>query len=176
MAKLTNVRVLVVHHTAQPGLTVADIDRIHRRKGWHGCGYHWCIGDGKALPDGHIAQGRPESEVGAAVALANSGKLHVVLVGQFHRHTRGFTGPPTRRQLSALGHWLLVKARQYRDKNGKPPEIRGHREVALRFFPTACPGSEMDMKRVRLWFARNFPRYLATGQPYEGLHTFMERE
>src|SRR2546423_126496 len=88
----------------------------HLDRGWEDIGYHALIGNGAGLPDGHIVEGRPEEIQGAAVKLNNRYKLQVCLIGNFHKGDPGYAGPPTKRQYAALGHWLLVKGKQYVNK------------------------------------------------------------
>ena len=65
MSLLKVVKYLVVHCTATPlsqRVSVEDIDRWHKAKGWSGIGYHWYVDR-----DGHIFPGRSEREAGAHV-------------------------------------------------------------------------------------------------------------
>lgn len=65
MSQLKEVKYLVVHCTATPlsqRVSVEDIDRWHKAKGWSGIGYHWYVDR-----DGHIFPGRSEREAGAHV-------------------------------------------------------------------------------------------------------------
>lgn len=55
----------VIHHTAgskesDKDLSVEEIDRIHKERGWDGCGYHFVI-----RKDGTVEDGRPLSKLGA---------------------------------------------------------------------------------------------------------------
>jgi len=144
---------LVIHHSASASGNVETFREMHQARGWSDIGYHEVITNGHGAPDGHIQRGRPHSEIGAGVALNNSGKLQVCLVGNFERGDRGYFGPPTRRQMASLGHWLLVNAKRYGITNYC--KIVGHKEIAKRGHATACPGSEMPLKLIRLWFKAN---------------------
>ena len=65
MSKLKEVKYLVVHCTAtklSQRVSVEDIDRWHKARGWSGIGYHWYVDR-----DGHIFPGRSEREAGAHV-------------------------------------------------------------------------------------------------------------
>ena len=65
MSLLKEVKYLVVHCTAtrlSQRVSVEDIDRWHKAKGWSGIGYHWYVDR-----DGHIFPGRSEREAGAHV-------------------------------------------------------------------------------------------------------------
>lgn len=133
---------LILHHTASDSGTVASIDKEHKEKGWIGIGYHTLILNAHPGPDGHISQGRPDSQVGAAVKNRNAGNLYCCLVGKLHEHSA------TRKQLHALGHWLLKRGVQY---NIKSQDILGHREWALPSNPTQCPGL-LPLDKIRKWY------------------------
>ena len=54
---MRKINLIVVHCTATPegrDVTVADIDRMHRKKGWKKIGYHFVI-----YRDGSVHAGRP---------------------------------------------------------------------------------------------------------------------
>jgi N-acetylmuramoyl-L-alanine amidase len=163
---------LVIHHCACDHGTVESIRAEHKARGWSDIGYHWVIGNGAGLPDGDIAAGRPEEIQGAAVKLNNRYKLQVCLIGNFHKGDPGYTGLPTKRQYAALGHWLLVKGKQYANK-GKFPDVVGHKEVALPKYPTACPGNQFPLHLIRLWYNRAIQDQKAGKTPV-GLDIFIE--
>lgn len=52
--------VAVVHHTDSHDVSVDEIDRWHRERGWDGIGYHWLI-----RADGSIEEGRSMEKAGA---------------------------------------------------------------------------------------------------------------
>jgi hypothetical protein len=162
---------LVIHHCACDHGTVESIRAEHKARGWSDIGYHWVIGNGHGLPDGHIAAGRPEEIQGAAVKLNNRYKLQVCLIGNFHKGDPGYTGLPTPAQYAALGHWLLVKGVQYVNK-GKFPSVVGHKEVALPKYPTACPGNQFPLDLVRMWYNRAILDQKAGNTPV-GLDVFI---
>ena len=86
---MRKVNLIVVHCTATPegrDVTVADIDRMHRAKGWKCIGYHYVV-----YRDGSVHAGRPVSEVGAHVYGHNANSIGVAYVGGAARHTH--TGP-----------------------------------------------------------------------------------
>jgi len=163
---------LIIHHTACGHGTVEAIRAEHKGRGWTDIGYHWIIGNGQGIPDGHIAAGRPEDLQGSGVKLNNRGKLQVVLIGNFEKGNPGYSGPPTKRQLSALGHWLLVNGKKYAVK-GNYPAILGHKEAALPKFPTACPGNQLPLILIRLWYNRATQAEKAK-KPFLSLDSFIE--
>lgn len=70
---------IVVHTTATPegkDFTRADIDRMHRQRGFTGIGYHYLI-----RLDGTVEAGRPEHTVGAHVAGHNHNSVSLSYVG-----------------------------------------------------------------------------------------------
>ena len=76
---MRKINLIVVHCTATPegrDVTVADIDKMHRAKGWKSIGYHYVI-----YRDGSVHQGRPVSEVGAHVYGHNANSIGVAYVG-----------------------------------------------------------------------------------------------
>ena len=65
MKPMKDVLYIVVHCSstrASQTVTVEDIDRMHKAKGWAGIGYHWVI-----YQDGSIHEGRKEKYAGAHV-------------------------------------------------------------------------------------------------------------
>jgi hypothetical protein len=170
MRKITH---LVIHHSATPSGSVAEFREEHVARGWSDIGYHFLIGNGKGSPEGEIKLGRPESKDGAGVWGNNQAKLHVVLVGNFEKGHSGYTGLPRRKQLGALGHWLLVKGKQYA-REGRHPRIVGHREIALPGHGTACPGNQMPLGHIRDWFDASIEQYLGTGKPPQSLDRFLD--
>jgi N-acetylmuramoyl-L-alanine amidase len=160
------ISMLVIHHSASLTGSVSVFRQRHKAPplSWKDVGYHEVITNGQGGPDGQIQRGRPHDQTGAGVFGANTGKLHVCLVGNFEKGDAGYGGPPTVAQMDALGHWLEVNARRY--GVGSAGQVAGHREVALRGHGTACPGNQMPLDLVRVWCDEHgfVPR---TGDPIE---------
>lgn len=114
---------IVVHHTKIPAMTVASIHDFHLSRGWAGIGYHKVI-----LPDGTVADGRPEYAVGAHALGVNGHSVGIVLVGDFD------VSLPSSAQLRALVALTVDLARKY---GVSPDRVVGHRDV---FTDTTCPG------------------------------------
>ena len=77
--KPTDVRYLVVHCSATPAardIGRAEIDLMHKQRGFRGIGYHYVI-----RRDGTVEKGRPDSEPGAHVSGFNSRSLGICMVG-----------------------------------------------------------------------------------------------
>lgn len=146
---MREIDVVVIHHSAGPSGSVASIREEHRKRGWADIGYHEVIGNGKGAPDGHIGKGRNHSEVGAGVFGANTGKLHVCLIGNFAAGDAGYSGPPSAAQLDALGHWIMVNCKRYEVPT---TNVRSHKEVALPGHGTLCPGfKDTTLVQIRRW-------------------------
>jgi len=138
---------LVIHHSAGASGNVRTFRAEHIARGWSDIGYHEVITNGHGGPDGSIEQGRPHNQVGAAVFGANTGKLHVCLVGNFQHDDLGYTGKPTRSQMQALGHWLLVNGRRYHYA-----KVTDHRSCAIPEHGTLCPGSDFPTHLIQDWY------------------------
>ena len=164
---------LVIHHSATPTGSVEEFRVIHKGRGFSDIGYHALIGNSKGTPDGHISQGRPEKYDGAGVYKNNRGKLHVCLVGNFEYGHSGYTGGPTKKQWSALGHWLLVKGRDYQQKDGVFPIVVGHKEITVPGHGTACPGNTFPLDLVRRWYGENINKFVHQ-KPVETLDVYIE--
>ena len=60
---MRNINLIIVHCSATPegrDVSVADIDRWHRERGFDGIGYHYVV-----YIDGSVHEGRPLNKVGA---------------------------------------------------------------------------------------------------------------
>ncbi len=114
---------LVIHHTKIPGMTVESIHDLHLRNGWAGIGYHKVV-----LPDGSVADGRPEYAVGAHAKGVNSHSVGITVVGDFDV---SLPSPAQMAALVALTADLVGK--YYVDAS----RVVGHRDV---YQDTTCPG------------------------------------
>lgn len=128
MAKITHI---VLHYSAtyeDQNLTVKDIDKMHKARGWKGVGYHWVI-----RRDGVIEQGRPESQVGAHVGGQNTGKIGICCIGGLNRKTGPNLGVDNRTPAQIKSQIKLIRECLKRYPGAK---VVGHRDLA----PTQCPG------------------------------------
>ena len=76
---MRKIRKIIVHCTATPAgrsVTVAEIDRWHRQRGFNGIGYHYVVG-----LDGSVSKGRDGALVGAHCKGHNSDSIGVAYVG-----------------------------------------------------------------------------------------------
>lgn len=127
---------IVVHCTATPegrAVSVADITRWHRERGWATIGYHHVIG-----LKGEHWETLPESRVGNHARGANANGIGVVYVGGLDRLAKNARDTRTPEQKLTLRRVLA-------DLKGRYPnaEIIGHRDVPGT--RKACPS--FDAKR-----------------------------
>lgn len=77
------IDLIVIHCSAtregQP-FDARDYDRMHKKLGWSGIGYHYVI-----LLDGTIEKGRPDENIGSHVRGHNSNSIGVVYTGGLDR-------------------------------------------------------------------------------------------
>lgn len=137
---MTKITHLVVHYSAtyaDQNLTVKDIDKMHRERGWQMVGYHYVI-----RRDGVIERGRPETMVGAHVANQNTGKIGICCIGGLDRATGPNKGVDNRtpEQIESLIRLLRDLLKRY-----PGAKVVGHRDLA----PTQCPGFD-----VQAWWAK----------------------
>lgn len=118
---------IIVHCTATPegrAVTVADIDRWHRARGFRRIGYHYVL-----YLDGSIHRGRPEYMVGAHCTGHNTRSIGVCYVGGCDRSMR-----PKDTRTPAQKAALLRLLRELRTRY-PGASIHGHRDYAAK----ACP-------------------------------------
>ena len=140
MKPMKDVLYIVVHCSstrASQTVTVEDIDRMHKAKGWAGIGYHWVI-----YQDGSIHEGRKEKYAGAHVRHYNEHAIGVCYVGgKDEKGRNGDTRTPE--QKAAL--WFLLKDLKNSYPNAK---IVGHRD-----FPNVhkdCPCYDVQSEMAEL--------------------------
>lgn len=128
--------------------SAADIDHMHRKRGWRGIGYHWVI-----RRDGAIEHGRDESETGAHVYGHNKMNLGICLAGGLNEKT----GQPeynfTLEQMDSLRDLISKKCGQY---GIKTENVKGHRDyspdlngdgfISPNEFYKACPCFDVQQK------------------------------
>ncbi len=84
--------------------------------------------------EGYIYQCHELDSMTYGVASRNHEVLSICLEGSFMEH------PPNAEQLASTT-WLLSYLRELAPK----AEVKGHRELALPDYPTACPGDAFDL-------------------------------
>ena len=79
MATVNRPKKVILHCSASPNykqLTVEQIDKMHRARGWSQVGYHWIV-----YPNGELMPGRAERVVGAHTKGKNTHSLGICLIG-----------------------------------------------------------------------------------------------
>lgn len=130
---MRQIKKIIIHSTATPEgreVTVADIDRWHRARGYAGIGYHFVIG-----LDGTVQPGRPIEKAGAHCLGHNTDSIGVVYVGGTARDGKtplDTRTPPQRQALRELVRSLLEEF--------PGAKVFGHRDLR----PTACPSFDIS--------------------------------
>lgn len=125
---MRKINEVVVHCTATPegrDFTIAQIDAMHRQRGFDGIGYHYLIG-----LDGTVRDGRPVWKAGAHVAGRNANTIGISYVGGVDRAGRP-KDTRTAAQKHAMRELLVELCLDYPDIT----LIEGHRAYANK----ACP-------------------------------------
>jgi N-acetyl-anhydromuramyl-L-alanine amidase AmpD len=120
---MRKINLIVVHCTATPegrDVTVADIDRMHRARGWKKIGYHYVV-----YRDGSVHEGRPVNEVGAHAYGHNANSIGVVYVGGVAKDGKTAKDTRTPAQRRALTDLLRKLKKQY-----PGARICGHRDLS----------------------------------------------
>lgn len=120
MRRITKI---VIHCSATPegrSLRAADIDRMHRERGWAGIGYHYVIGI-----DGKTELGRPVSRIGSHVAGHNRDSIGVVYIGGLAKDGRTPKDTRTPAQKNAMR--LLIAELRSRFPDA---DLFGHRDLS----------------------------------------------
>lgn len=122
---------IIIHCSATPegrDVTVADIDRWHRARGFQGIGYHYVV-----YLDGTIAAGRDEQLAGAHCRGHNQRSIGVCYVGGCDA---GMCQKDTRTPAQRAALRRLVSELKQRYPGAT---VHGHREFAAK----ACPSFDI---------------------------------
>lgn len=126
---------IIIHCSATPEgrhVTVADINRWHRERGFSQIGYHHVI-----YLDGSIHQGRPEEIAGAHVVGHNAHSIGVCYIGGVDKNMKA---KDTRTEAQRLTLHKLVE----RLKEKYPgTTVHGHNEFAAKACPSFNVRSEL---------------------------------
>ncbi|HZK44074.1 MAG TPA: N-acetylmuramoyl-L-alanine amidase [Syntrophomonadaceae bacterium] len=122
----STTKLIVLHHSASPDVSAAQIHGWHLALGWAGIGYHFVI-----RKNGVIERGRPLGTIGAhAGAGVNGHSIGICLNGNFMQES---PSPMQIKSLLELINWLN---KQYVSSTGASLDIKLHHQVS----PTQCPG------------------------------------
>lgn len=131
---MRNINQIIIHCTATPAgrsVTVSDIDRWHRQRGFRCIGYHYVI-----YLDGTVVHGRNESMAGAHCKGFNAHSIGVCYVGGLD--AKGIPcdtrTPQQRKALDALVSSLR--------KRFPGATVHGHCEFAAK----ACPCFDVSVE------------------------------
>ena len=119
---------LIVHCSATPegkNITVEDIDKWHKQRGWKCIGYHYVI-----YLDGSVHKGRDENEIGAHCAGQNANSIGICYIGGVCKDGKTPKDTRTDAQKSALIELLKLLKEKY-----PKATIHGHREFAAKECP-----------------------------------------
>lgn len=138
MRKITEI---IIHCSATPEgreVTVEDIDRWHKQRGWKGIGYHYVI-----YLDGTVHRGRPEEQIGAHCTLHNACSIGICYIGGIAKEGKKSTPKDTRtpEQKEALIKLLQDLAERYPEAT-----VHGHNEFAAKDCPCFDVQKEFDYK------------------------------
>lgn len=127
---------IIVHCTATregQAVTVADITRWHKERGFVTIGYHYIIG-----LNGEVWKGRPEDQVGAHAQGHNSNSIGVCYVGGLDS-----AGKPkdTRTELQKQSLLTLINGIKARYPRAT---VHSHKEFANKACPCFDAGKEYD--------------------------------
>lgn len=127
---MRQIKEIIIHCSATPEgreVTVEDIDKWHRDRGFNGIGYHYVV-----YLDGSIHKGRDESKQGAHCVLHNACSVGVCYIGGCIREGKKLKPADTRtpEQKAALIELLKDLVTRYPDAT-----IHGHNEFAQRDCP-----------------------------------------
>jgi N-acetylmuramoyl-L-alanine amidase len=125
--KMRRIDKIIIHCTATPEgryVTVADVDRYHKSRGWTGIGYHYLIS-----LNGEIWQGRDESQIGAHTMGQNTNSIGICYVGGVDKSMNP-KDTRTPAQIDALKKLIADLKKKYPQAT-----VHGHNEFAAK----ACP-------------------------------------
>ena len=125
---MRTINKIIIHCTATPEgrtVTVADVDKWHREKGWNGIGYHYLIG-----LNGEIWKGRNESIIGAHTEGYNNNSIGIAYVGGMTKDMKSSKDTRTTEQKISLINLIKQLKQKY-----PTAKIYGHRD----FSSKACP-------------------------------------
>lgn len=137
-----NINEIIVHCTATPcgrEVSVAEIDRWHKARGFQGIGYHYVV-----HLDGVVEEGRPCALAGAHCRGHNSNSVGVCYVGGLKQDGKTPADTRTEAQRNALRELIAWLCRRYPGAT-----VHGHREFAAKACPCFDARAEYTQLEVR---------------------------
>lgn len=135
---MRKINKIIIHCSATPegrAVTVQDIDKWHREKGYNGIGYHYVIG-----LNGEVWKGRDINLIGAHTQGQNANSIGICYIGGVDKNMKA-KDTRTPAQKGALLNLVKDLKVQY-----PKASIHGHNEFANK----ACPSFD-----VKLWIKEN---------------------
>lgn len=117
------INLIVIHCSATPErkvFTAADIDRMHRQRGFASIGYHRVV-----RLDGTVEQGRPDDVPGAHVSGHNFDSLGVCYIGGLAEDGKTPKDTRTSAQKAALASLVKGLLKKY-----SGARVCGHRDLS----------------------------------------------
>lgn len=128
---MRNINEIILHCSATPegqDVTIEEIDRWHRERGFRACGYHYVI-----YRDGTVRQGRALSQVGAHTINHNTNSIGICYIGGLDRNGRP-KDTRTDAQRDVMYALCKVLLKQF-----PKATVHGHNEFANK----ACPSFDV---------------------------------
>ena len=142
----SNVRYLVVHYSAtydDNDIGAAEIDQMHRLRGFREIGYHAVIRLDGTIEPGRDLSRHGQFEMGAQVASHNSHSVGVCYIGGLKRGFGSDKGFDTRTPAQTQSLTRILKQWERRFPGA---QVYGHRDMPGA--ATQCPGFN-----ARVWWA-----------------------
>ena len=125
---MRDINKIILHCSATPEgrtVTVANIDRLHKERGFAKIAYHYVI-----YLDGSVHKGREISEIGAHVTGQNSNSIGICYIGGLAADGKTAKDTRTEAQKTSLINLVGELKKQFPNAT-----IHGHNEFANK----ACP-------------------------------------
>lgn len=135
---MRKINKIIIHCSATPegrAVTIQEIEKWHREKGYNGIGYHYVIG-----LNGEVWKGRDINVVGAHTVGQNANSIGVCYIGGCDKSMKAKDTRTTSQKVALLN---LVKELK---KQYPKASIHGHNEFAAK----ACPSFN-----VKSWLLQN---------------------
>lgn len=128
---MREIKEIIIHCSATPegrNVTVEDIDKWHKERGFKKIGYHYVI-----YLDGSIHKGREEYEIGAHCTLHNANSIGICYIGGVIQKGKKLIAKDTRtpEQKESLLRLLGELLTKYPDAT-----VHGHNEFANKDCPS----------------------------------------
>lgn len=144
-------RAIVIHHSfpIESGSSV-DIDKLHKKRGFDGLGYHFVITNGRGAANGRVEVGYRwrQQLTGAHCRVApyddnywNKYAIGICLIGNFEKNK------PSQAQYRSLAKLVRFLQKRY---NIPTRQIKGHGDIK----PTDCPGKNFSFNELRRHIVR----------------------